>query len=819
MTLVSRGPLGVNAPARRAVVRWTLRMFRREWRQQLLVLSLITLAVALSVAGAAAGYNAAPLRAGEFGTADLLVELDGSDPEAMDADIAAIEGWFGTVDTIGRRDMAVPGSVERVELRAQDPDGPYSGPMLGLREGRYPAGGGEVALTDAVAADLGADVGAHITLGDTAWTVVGVVENPSNLGDEFALIQPSAGPPPQSVTMLLRPQGDVPPSFWDLATAGRFADRGQTESGAAAAGVLAVASVAMVLVCLVAAAGFVVIAQRRLQQLGMLAAVGATERHLRGAMVANGVVVGAAAAAAGTLAGLAAWAVVAPRFESVVDHRIDRFALPWWLVAAGSLLAVTTATAAAWWPSRALSRIPVTEALSGRPPRPTPAHRSAVLAGIVLAVGLTCLAIGIDVPDDRSNALLVIVGVVAVPVALLLVSPLAVRAPARWARRLPFAARLAVRDLARYQARSGAALAAISLALGIPVAIIIAATAAEHRPDEGNLSDRQALVRIRDGGTDVALAPERTADEIRRLDAQVARMAAAADDAAVFPLDMAVDPEAGGPYRFEGQEGGRWAVSLDYPVGEDTYRVGVAYVATPALLEHYGIAPDAVDPSTDVFTARSGEFLLSSGGERSRPQVATNVERLDIPAYSEAPITLITQEAMRRHGWEPLRAGWLVEGAQRLTGAQRAELRDIAAGAGLTIETRQDERQLPILRSAATVVGILLALGIVAMTVGLVRSEATGDLRTLAATGAPSGTRRTITAATTGTLALLGAALGTAGAYAALAAGYRTDIGALARVPVPQLLAIGVGLPLVAGLAGWLLAGREPPTVARRPIE
>jgi putative ABC transport system permease protein len=819
MTVASLTRRPVNTAARRVVVRWTLRMFRREWRQQLLVLVLITLAVALSVAGAAAGYHAAPLRAGEFGTADLLVELDGSDPEAMHSDVAEVEAQFGTVDTIARRDVAVPGSAERVELRAQDPEGPYSGPMLGLREGRYPAGAGEVALTDSVAADLGADVGAHITLGGTAWTVVGVVENPSDLGDEFALIHPSAGPPPQSVTLLVRPHGDVPPSFWDLATATRFASRGQTESGTAAAAALAVAGVAMVLVCLVAAAGFVVIAHRRLQQLGMLAAVGATERHLRIAMVANGVVVGVTAAAAGTVAGLAAWAVAAPRLESVVDHRIDRFALPWWLVAAGSLLAITTASAAAWWPSRAVSRIPVTEALSGRPPRPTPARRSALLAGVVLAVGLTCLAMGIDVPHDRSNALLVIVGVVAVPVALLLVSPLAVRAPARWARRLPFAARLAVRDLARYQARSGAALAAISLALGIPVAVVIAAAAAERPADEGNLSDRQALVSIRGGPTDVALVPERTADEIRRLDARVERMAAAAGNAEAFPLDMAVDPEAGGPDQFEGEEGGRWAVSLDFPVNEDTLRVGVAYVATPELLEHYGIDPGAVDPSTDFFTARSGELLVSTGVERSRPQLAGNVERLDVPAYSSAPITLITQEAMRRHGWEPMRAGWLVEGSQPLTAAQRADLRHIAAEAGLTVETRHDERQLPVLRSGATVVGILLALAIVAMTVGLVRSEAAGDLRTLAATGAPSGARRTITAATTCTLALLGAALGTAGAYAGLAAGYRTDIGALARVPVPQLLAIGVGLPLVAGLAGWLLAGREPPAVARSPIQ
>ena len=40
-------------PARRAVMRWAWRMFRREWRQQFLILALITAAVGATVVGAA----------------------------------------------------------------------------------------------------------------------------------------------------------------------------------------------------------------------------------------------------------------------------------------------------------------------------------------------------------------------------------------------------------------------------------------------------------------------------------------------------------------------------------------------------------------------------------------------------------------------------------------------------------------------------------------------------------------------------------------------------------------------------------------------
>lgn len=58
--------------------------------------------------------------------------------------------------------------------------------------------------------------------------------------------------------------------------------------------------------------------------------------------------------------------------------------------------------------------------------------------------------------------------------------------------------------------------------------------------------------------------------------------------------------------------------------------------------------------------------------------------------------------------------------------------------------------------------GILLALGVFAMTAGLIRRETAGDVRILTATGASSRTRRTVTGTTVGALGLLGALLGTA---------------------------------------------------------
>jgi len=68
-------------------------------------------------------------------------------------------------------------------------------------------------------------------------------------------------------------------------------------------------------------------------------------------------------------------------------------------------------------------------------------------------------------------------------------------------------------------------------------------------------------------------------------------------------------------------------------------------------------------------------------------------------------------------------------------------------------------------------------------------------------------------------LALLGALLGTAGAYLALAAGHLSDLSTLSHVPLLYLAITILGVPVAAALTGWILAGRKPPSIARRLLE
>jgi putative ABC transport system permease protein len=129
----ARGENG-GVAARQAVMRWAWRMFRREWRQQLLVLSLIVVAVAATFIGAAVATNTPPPANAGFGTATDLASFQAPDPH-LAGQIASLRHRFGHIDVIENQTVAIPGSIETYDLRAQDPHGPFGQPMLSLVSG------------------------------------------------------------------------------------------------------------------------------------------------------------------------------------------------------------------------------------------------------------------------------------------------------------------------------------------------------------------------------------------------------------------------------------------------------------------------------------------------------------------------------------------------------------------------------------------------------------------------------------------------------------------------------------------------------------
>src|SRR5579872_469535 len=134
----------------------------------------------------------------------------------------------------------------------------------------------------------------------------------------------------------------------------------------------------------------------------------------------------------------------------------------------------------------------------------------------------------------------------------------------------------------------------------------------------------------------------------------------------------------------------------------------------------------------------------------------------------------------------------------------------------MSIESKSSLPTSAEVTNYATGAALAIALFVLAMSLGLIRAETAGDRRTLAAAGASAATRRAITASTGGALALLGAVLGSAGAYVATTAYFTNSsqnatgslLSDLTQVPALNLAAIFVGLPLLAVVGGWVLAGR-----------
>jgi putative ABC transport system permease protein len=412
-------------------------------------------------------------------------------------------------------------------------------------------------------------------------------------------------------------------------------------------------------------------------------------------------------------------------------------------------------------------------------------------------------------------------GALASALGILFISPLAIRAVAALSNRAPVTVRLALRDLARHQARSAAALAAISLALGIAAAIIISAAADRTAATAGNLPGTQMLVWIGqpDGGNGQGgpVVPVRTAAQLTAMTAAVHQITAPLPHSAVLPLEMAAipgQPQPGGSGQL-GQPVADLAVSQG-PGRSGTYSSVHLYVATPAVLRYLGISPATIAAAIDIVTTQAGPLMLSTSRTIAS---AAHVRRIRASGYTSQPDSLITLSGLRQQHMTQIRSGWLITSAQPLTAAQVTAARSVAARAGLSIESRNAQASLGTISAAATAAGALLALGVLAMAVALIRTEAANDLRTLTATGATSTDRRTLTATTAGALALLSALIGTGSAYLALAAGHRSDLGVPGHVPVLDLAVIVLGVPAAAALAGWILTRRPQSSLGHRVLE
>jgi putative ABC transport system permease protein len=344
----------------------------------------------------------------------------------------------------------------------------------------------------------------------------------------------------------------------------------------------------------------------------------------------------------------------------------------------------------------------------------------------LLAVGLVLIAFSGGWRSSSSrDSIFKLGGLLAVAAGLLLFAPAGITLLGRLARYVPVGLRIALRDLGRYRARSGPALAAISFAIFIAMIVGLLATGRYADPLDyfgPNLPATQMVVYPpgTGPGDHGVPPPQNPAAE----QAAVGTIAAGLGAHDVLPLSTS--------------DASLVEVTnigfLSFP--------GTLYVSTPELLRHYGIDPSTIDPSALLLTARPGLGKIPNLQFRStfkpdeigcRPDTCVAAPRIQettrLPKDASGPNLIVTSYGMQRFHLTPSPAGWLIQNSAPLTASQINTARQAAVAAGMTIETRSQAPSLNQVRNDATLFGVVLALAILAMTVGLIRSEATADLR------------------------------------------------------------------------------------------
>lgn len=799
--------------------RWNLRMIRGEAIQLSLIVLLVALAVASGVAAVLAAYNLSEPPEAEYGHGAVRATVIGD----ASAQQAAFEQVFAEVGVIVDASVPIAGSVRKLDVRVQSPDDTTAAPLLSLQAGSWPSGG-EVALTNDLAESLGVVLGDRLNVADGQLAVVGLVENPTDFGDEFALVKnlDELGIDPNAVTTSFL----LDASLAEI-NAAAVAELGTNDPGEglpevrtlAAIAMSIVVALAMVQVALLAGAGFAILATRRRRQYGLLAAVGATPRHIREAAAAIGIVTGSAGAILGAIAGALVVAAVVPGIEDVVGHRI-RFAAPWWAIAPAMIAGVSAAAIAAWWPSRSMSTQPVTEMLRSRRPANPSTQRSSRRALILLVTGTVGLVIGMS----SETVPLVVAGTLVAVVGVLMLSHWVVRIVGLASKRLGVPGRVAGRSVARHGGRSSAVMAALAVSLGVAVAVASLSAAIDDREARRprNLPGNVAIAWIDislDGDFVIPAHADVPTTET------VAVTVAPFGGTAVIPIELGVEP--GGELHRTGflLGGASEAVmpeillrpteaeaddalgfgEVDATGAPITYTGHRLWIASPAMIDLWGLN-DRLRDEPLVALPWSDAVLMSGRSGTGNESVAKMVTD-DIPDYTSLAAGFLSPAGAAALGLDTATAGWLIVGEHDFTGEQISQI-EAALSPSAVVEAQQEVFSSGPFRSVISIAATAMALVILLVAINLEREENSRDTYLLSAVGASSRTLRFVGGATAAWLAFGGVALAMAlglVAQVAIASAPNANLGFV--VPWSSLGIVAVVFPLLGVVA----------TVTRRP--
>ncbi|MEO3779986.1 ABC transporter permease [Micromonospora sp. B11E3] len=825
----------------RAALRIARREARRARGRTALVLAMIALPV-LALTFVAVSYDMSELTRAErvdrlLGAADAELRWYADGPLTQDA-------WGDTWSTRdglpGRTRAATAAEVTALlpagsrvaelrrwvpfEVRVGDRYEPLSGRVLDLAEpllrgharllrGRVPARPDEVALNRAALRRLHVRVGDRIAPADGSGQrrVVGEVEFADDLRAAVAL-PPAAAPSVDQrteVSWLVDLPDDTDPGL-----VGRLNARGVLVvartpaahpvaepaldvpvSAEEAGNALLIGGLGLLEVVLLVGPAFAVGVRRRRRDLALVAVAGGDAAHLRRVVLADGVVLGCAGAAAGLALGVAAAFAARPLVEEyVVQARFGAYRVFPAALAAIAAVAVLAGVLAALAPAWTAARQDVVASLSGRR-TPPPHRRRWPLLGALLAVGGAALA-ALGAASTTPPVLLA--GVVLGELGLVFATPTLIGLLARVGRWLPLAPRIALRDASRNRSSAAPAISAVmaavagSVALGGYVASDDARTRATYRPGlpyghvvviwtgPGEPRELPTVPRVA-----ALAAAELPPNSVARLDFPVCaaprepgeycQVHAVLPPGRVCPYHTAVPRDPAARDRARADPRCARLTAGGYSTGSSVPRLVDGGDALAGLT---GAGPEEVAAARRVLRAGGAvvgdpQYVLDGrvtlSAERSRggsPPARTGTTT--VPGYAlrgtvDADLLVLSPAAATRLGLAAQQFGYVLDTAAAPTPAQQNRFATALRPFGpLNVAVERGPGaggQRPLLLLLAIGSG-LITVGAAAVATGLAAAEGRADVSTLAAVGASPRMRRVLSLWQAGVIAVLGSALG-----------------------------------------------------------
>jgi putative ABC transport system permease protein len=833
------------------------RMARRDLRRNPGRSALIVTLVALPVAGLTAGIvllGAAAVTGEQRATAALGaagLRVDASPGARLDP--AALPRGARTLSFSATEGLLRigPGDVRSISLTDQPLDDPLTAGMLRLRAGRAPRGPGEVAVSTRLLRDSGRRIGNTVRLERPARTlrITGTVLSPADVDARLAVTgRGGLGPTARPVWLIGLTNGAAAPGALtgvdglSVTTRERAARAPADRRGAGALNLIPViAGLALMIAALVAAAAFAAGVRREVRDLGLLAAAGASPRQLQAAVLARGATLGLAGGVGGLALGVLAAAATYPSLDRIVGHLPRPFALPPLPLLGAAAAAVLAGTAAALFPARFAARVPPVTALAARAPAGPPPRRVSRLGVLAVVLGCAVTAVGaLPRVVDASSGLgvgLALAGLAILLGGFVACSAALVAAVEPLAPHLPLAGRMAARQAARNRSRTGPAVAAITMALAIPVLVssVLLTTRADDRAHwRPAMGDDQLQIQTIGRGT---REPP---------DAAVRAVLAAVPGAVAAPLRLALLPtgqadpgkqaapagavDQGDQPRVNGVERAKVGqIPLDvFPRALVTQaeEPGGLFVGGGDLLAALGAGRAVADLAAGKVvgvgqgTVDGGQVALHRADFRDgrtgpvfdpRARVVPAVQVGGRPLLAMIRYAISNAEA-RRQGMVTEPQGTLVRAPHTLTPAEmRAARAALAPYPDLTVVAGPGSPPASVPASLLALlfgVSAAVALAVVAAMVGLTQAEASPERHTLFAVGASPSVLRRTAAASAGLLALLAGLLAVPAGLLPIAAIYAASPAAAPLVvPWVGLGVATVVVPLLAAAGGAALTG------------